>query len=160
MNAQFNNAIILKLPNDRKAEDPPLPEDLTDKARLFWQKTLEAGRREEQIPRLHQLKLIAWDANLGAVKGFFKGTGQALKNLIDPRSDFYNPDYREIFKDIQQLPDAALDHGIAYMEEDWKGRGEMNAEKSVAGGIWLLKIYFGAKGLASGIFMGAKKLIR
>ena len=159
MNAPLENIHYLKPQTDPTPQPPSSPpKDLSDKAKLFWNKTLEAGIREERLGPLQRAKRITWDYNVGAVKGLFLGMGHAVKEFLDPSSDFYNPDYREIFQDIQHLPDTALDHGIAYMDEDWEGRGRMNAEKSIDGGMWILKIYFGAKGLAQGIFKGAKKL--
>lgn len=157
MHAPLETALYLKAQPDRTSEPVP-PENLSEKAKLFWKKTLEAGKREDSLTPLQRTKRVAWDYNVGAVKGWFKGMGRAIKEFIDPRSDFYNPDYEKILADIQDLPETALDHGIDYMEEDWEGRGQMNAEKGIAGGMWVLKIYFGAKGLAQGILKGTKKL--
>jgi hypothetical protein len=162
MNTQLNNLIFLKLLNEGKPEErpSPAPEDLSHRAQRFWQKTLEAGRREEQRAPLQRAKEIAWDYNVGTTKGWVKGVVYAIKQFINPRSDFHNPDYQKVFRDIEKLPNTALDHGIAYMDQDWEGRGQLNAQRGIEGGMWLLKIYFGAKGLTRGVLKGVKKLIR
>jgi hypothetical protein len=157
MDTPLNKAIILNLPNDSKNLELP-PDELPNKPSLFWRKTLEAGQREEQLPAMQRFKKIIWDYNIGALKGWGKGVGHALKEFFDPRSDFNNPDYREIFQDIQNLPDTALDYGISYMDKNWEERGELNSQKGVEGGLWVLKCYLGAKDLTKGIFKGAKKL--
>jgi hypothetical protein len=159
MKTQIDNIHFLNISNDAKLE--PISADslgISEKAQLFLRKTLEAGQREDRLAHLQRIKKLLWDYNLGTAKGWIKGMGQALKDFFDPHSDFHNPDYQEIFKDIQQLPDTALDQGIAFMDADWKGRGELNAERAIQGGMWLLKIYFGSKDLGKGILSGAKKL--
>jgi hypothetical protein len=159
MKTQLDNVVFLKIPNEEKFKPEAAPStDLSGKARLLWEKTLEAGERESRLSLFQRTKQIVWDYNLGAATGWFRGMTKGLKDLLNPTSGFYNTDYQEILQDIQQLPETAIDHGIHYMDEDWRGRGELNAQKGIQGGMWLLKVYLGSKVLGETIIRGTKKL--
>jgi len=137
------------------SQHPPV--GLRDKWNLFWQKTLEAGRQEDRRSTLQRFKGIFWDYNVGQLKGWFRGLGNGLKNFLKPRSSLYTASPQEIFREIKNLPDASLDYGISYMEADWEARGQMNSEKAVEGGMWLLKIYLGLKSVKKGFFKAIGK---
>ena len=157
LKTQIDNAVLLKIPNEVKPE--PIGTNLSDKVDLLWQKTWEAGQRENALPVSQRIKHILWDYNLGTMKGWIKGIGGVVTGVFNPRSNFYRADYLGILRDIQDLPDTALNHGITFMEKDWAGRGELNAEKSIQGGMWVLKLYLGSKILGQGFVKGAKKLL-
>lgn len=141
-------------PNETQENPPGEP---AARAGLFWQKTLEAGEREEHGGVLRRIKGMFIDYHLGAAKGWVRGGAGSLGEFFDPRSDLYDSDYDALLQDIRRLPEKALDHGMAYMDSDWEHRGAMNAEMAVQAGMWFLRLYLGLGSLAKGLLKGVKK---
>lgn len=141
------NSSATESPTPKARKIPPPPQGLKAKWKKFWEATLRASARNERFSTLEKVKQHIWHYNLGQVKGALKGLYEGAGTLLNPRSNFHKLSPSLLYQEIPELGGRVLDYGTAYMDADWRERGEMAGKATVKTGLAILSLRNAHKGI-------------